>query len=222
VTIAGVAFVPSAPLLVREVAGGSAALDEDLRQASLHAIERVTDAGIERMVVVAPTGETGSWDRSATWDFAGFGIAPRDVEGGRLPWPLGIGAWLLDDAGWSGERTYLGVTEAGRAAGEVGSGRWSVLAIGDGSACRTEKAPGHLDQRAAGFDESVAAALAAGDVGALARLDQTLATELMCAGLGTWRWLAGAVGDQPASTAELLTHDARYGVGYFVAAWTFG
>ena len=36
--------------------------------------------------------------------------------------------------------------------------------MGDGSACRTLKAPGYLDERAAAFDAEVARALGAADV----------------------------------------------------------
>ncbi|MBV9485966.1 MAG: hypothetical protein JO246_07895, partial [Frankiaceae bacterium] len=91
-----------------------------------------------------------------------------------------------------------------------------------GSSRRTEKAPGHLDDRAAGFDASIARALAGGDPVALGRIDPELATDLMCAGAPVWRWLAAALGDDRPTTADLLVDDARYGVGYFVAGWRFG
>ncbi len=35
--------------------------------------------------------------------------------------------------------------------------------VGNGSACRSEKAPGHLDERAAAFDAALGAALASSD-----------------------------------------------------------
>jgi hypothetical protein len=95
-----------------------------------------------------------------------------------------------------------------------------VLAVGDGSACRTEKAPGHLDVRAEAFDAAIAACLAAGDVEGLARIDPTLAAELMCAGLPVWRWLRAAMSGQAVVAADLTIDVAPYGVAYFVASWT--
>ena len=95
-----------------------------------------------------------------------------------------------------------------------------LLVMGDGSARRTEKAPGWLDERAAGFDAGVSAALASGDPEQLRRLDQDLGRR--AAGCrrsrpgerppGCWRarrW-DGAVSYD----------DAPYGVGYFVATWS--
>lgn len=218
-TITAVSFVPCAPLLVPEVAGGAAALDDDLREASLDVTKRLLDADV--VVVVAPAEQPGSWDGETTWSFAGFGVQRPGVDAAAaLQWPLGIGAWLLDAAGWDGARRYLGVTPDESKA-SVPAGRVAVLAVGDGSARRTEKAPGHLDDRAAGFDATIAAALATGDLSTLHDLDPVLAADLMCAGAPVWRWIAAAVGDARPSAAELLVDDARYGVAYFVAAWTF-
>jgi hypothetical protein len=62
--------------------------------------------------------------------------------------------------------------------------------MGDGSARRSEKAPGHLDPAAAPFDAAVAAALAAGDTTALAALDPAERDELARA-LDRWLEAAG-------------------------------
>ncbi len=53
-----------------------------------------------------------------------------------------------------------------------------TLVVGNGSARRTEKAPGHLDPRAAAFDADLGRALTRPDPAALAALDETLAREL--------------------------------------------
>jgi hypothetical protein len=225
VSVAAVAFVPAAPLLVPQVAGGSAAVDDALRAASLDAVARALGEGPDEVVVVAPTAAPGEWSQDTTWDFAGFGVArtppdPRPV----LPWPLGIGAWLLDECGWNGPRRYVGVPESGVAAPRplLGDHATVVLAVGDGSACRTERAPGHLDDRAEPFDDEVAGHLARGDAIGLDRLDEVLARELSCAGLSVWRWVAAALTDAEVTKAELSTHIAPYGVGYFVALWLLG
>ncbi|NKY14256.1 hypothetical protein HGA06_08790, partial [Streptomyces somaliensis DSM 40738] len=97
--------------------------------------------------------------------------------------------------------------------------RVALLVMGDGSARRTVKAPGYLDERAAGFDERAARALGAADTAALAALDARLAYELKAAGRASWQVLAGAA--HTASPEGRLLHDsAPYGVGYLVAAWS--
>lgn len=219
-TISALAFVPSAPLLVPEVAGGSAGLDEDLREASRAAVRRLTASAADGVVVVAGWSAGASWPQDATWSFDGFGVAARPAgEGGQLPWPLGIGAWLLDEAGWDGPRGYLTVGPDADTHAAIAFERAAVLVVGDGSARRTEKAPGHLDSRAESFDAAIAAALGHGDAAALGRIDLALADELMCAGAPTWRWLSSVVGTDPVRAAELSVETAPYGVGYFVAYW---
>lgn len=225
-SIVAVAFVPAAPLLVPQVAGGSASLDEPLRAASLGAVARALNERPDQVVVVGPTPSPGEWSQDATWDFAGFGVArmPPDPRP-SLPWALGIGAWLLDECGWDAPRRYVGV--AGSALPQVDPSGLAVddratvvIAVGDGSACRTERAPGYLDDRAEGFDAGVAAVLAAGDAAGLGRLDAALAHDLLCSGLPVWRWVAAAVAGAEVTTSELVTHVAPYGVGYFVAHWS--
>jgi hypothetical protein len=211
-------FVPAAPLLVPQVAGGSAPLDEELREACRTVARRLTESA-DTIVVAASVSGGGAWADEATWGFEGFGVArtPAD-DRPRLPWQLGIGAWLLDEIGWTGPRRYLAIDaeQPNEAPISPDSG---VLIVGDASARRTDKAPGHLDERAAGFDAAVATALASGDVAGLGSLDGSLAVELMCTGAPAWRWLAAVVGGRPVIEADLLADVAPYGVGYVVAYW---
>ena len=216
-----VAFVPSAPLLVPPVAGGSASLDNDLRLACLDAVSRALESDPDEVVVVAAISTAGSWDDGHTWDFAGFGVRRRPAdERPSLPWPLGIGAWLLDECGWSGGRRYVGVGDDDEPALEV-TDRSVVVAVADGTACRTERAPGHLDPRAEEFDDAIADVLTGGDAAGFADIDQPLARELLCSGVPVWQSVAVAAGGSAVARAELLTHVAPYGVGYFVALWWF-
>jgi hypothetical protein len=195
----------------------------------LEAVSRALDSDPETVVVLAATPEPATYDGNARWDFGGFGL-PREQGPARtrLPWSLGIGAWLLDECGWTGSRQYVGVAgvdDDGRRAEPTppspGTERCVVIAVADGSACRTVRAPGHLDPRAEGFDDAIADALSRGELDRLTALEPSLAQELLCGGLPAWQWLRAAVGDASVARAELLTHVAPYGVAYFVAIWWF-
>jgi hypothetical protein len=223
VSIRSIGFVPSAPLLVPEVAGGSAGDDDGLRAACLRVVGSLAAGRPAEIVAVAsvvPAVEPGEWPVGASWDFTGFGVRRVPTPAGpTLPWQLGIAAWLLDQAGWAGGRRYLA------AAGDQPldrDGDVAVLVVGDGSACRTERSPAYFDPRAEALDNQVADLLARGDAAGLAGLDPVLAGELVCAGAPVWRRVAASVGATAVTEAELLAHVAPYGVGYFVARWVLG
>ncbi|MFE4056765.1 hypothetical protein ACFXP3_10780 [Streptomyces sp. NPDC059096] len=152
---------------------------------------------------------------------------PRPA-GSVLPVSLAVAAWLLEQVRWSAAPVAglavdpLLATDRCLLAGQeiaAGADRVALLVMGDASACRTLKAPGYLDERAAGFDASVAAALAAADLAALTALGVEPAAELKAAGRAPWQVLAGAAGGA-GLTGALLYEDAPYGVGYLVAAWS--
>ncbi|MFG2836268.1 class III extradiol dioxygenase subunit B-like domain-containing protein [Streptomyces zaomyceticus] len=150
------------------------------------------------------------------------------VGGRPLPVSLSVAAWLLGRAGWADAPIEgLGVDEAATPDVCAGIGRGladsaarvALLVMGDGSACRTVKAPGYLDERAAGFDAEAARALGTADATALLALEPELAYELKVAGRAPWQVLAGAA-EGAGLDGRLLFEDAPYGVGYFVAAWS--
>lgn len=93
-----------------------------------------------------------------------------------------------------------------------------VVVSADGTATRTEKAPGFFDERAADFDKAIETALSTGDAAALAALDADLADALWCRGLPGFQAMA-ALMPHP-STSEVSYADAPYGVAYWVATWT--
>ncbi|MDH6629625.1 hypothetical protein M2271_007461 [Streptomyces sp. LBL] len=162
----------------------------------------------------------------------GVRAAEGTEEGGEpgrpLPPSLAVAAWLLDRVGWSDAPIEgLGVGEplaperciqVGRDIA-AGAERVALLVMGDASACRTLKAPGYLDERAAPFDEEAARALGAADLAALRALDADLAYELKASGRAPWQVLAGAAEDASLG-GTLLYEDAPYGVGYVVASWS--
>ncbi len=137
-----------------------------------------------------------------------------------------MAAWLL--RGWGaapvqglavGEELDPGRCAAAGREAAARADRVAMLVVGDGSACRTQKAPGYLDERAEPFDAAVAAALGRADTAALAELDPELARTLKAAGRAPWQVLAGAASGAGLS-GRLLEEAAPYGVGYFAAVWT--
>ncbi|MEE1772643.1 class III extradiol dioxygenase subunit B-like domain-containing protein [Streptomyces sp. JV185] len=236
--LAAAAVCPCPPLLVPEVAAGAAPELDAARDACAEAIGVLVAARPDLLIVVGPADlpGRGPHPEGATGTFRGFGVGlgvrlGRDrgpVADDTLPPSLSVGAWLLARAGWDGAPVEgLGVgeqletdrcTSAGRDLA-TRADRVALLVMGDGSACRTLKAPGYLDRRAEAFDAAAARALGAADSDALTALDASLAYELKAAGRAPWQVLAGAAqGARPAG--RLLYEDAPYGVDYLVAAWS--
>ncbi|MFE6822975.1 class III extradiol dioxygenase subunit B-like domain-containing protein [Streptomyces sp. NPDC057690] len=233
------AVCPCPPLLVPEVAAGAAAELDTARAACSDALAVLAAARPDRLVVVGPAERSGRGPHpeGSRGSFAGFGVdlAVRLGRGGgdppparELPPSLAVAAWLLDRTEWSAAPVEgLGVGEplAADRCVEVGRGigaaadRVALLVMGDASACRTLKAPGYLDERAAPFDAEVARALGTADLAALKALDAELAYELKASGRAPWQVLAGAAEDAGLAGA-LLYEDAPYGVGYVVATWS--
>ncbi|MGY1822819.1 hypothetical protein [Geodermatophilus sp. SYSU D00079] len=218
-----VAFCPCPPLLLPAVAGRAAADTAGLRAACAEALDAALAARPEAVVVVGD-GAAGRFGPGDGGDLRGFGVdlevpfaGPVQPDGRRTPLPHTVGAWLLEEVGYAGLR--LGVAPADLADALAGlAGPVAVLAMGDGSARRTVKAPGYLDEAAGPFDEAVAAALAAGDAAALAALDAAEGERLLAAGVPTWR-AVGAVLAGRTVRARLHAHEAPFGVGYLVADW---
>ncbi|MGP3982781.1 class III extradiol dioxygenase subunit B-like domain-containing protein [Streptomyces sp. KR80] len=232
------AVAPSPPLLVPDVAAGAAHELDALRAACSDAVAVLAAARPRRLVVVGPAEPAGRGrhPQGAVGSFRGFGVeldvvlggADEAVPGRPLPSSLAVAAWLLDRAAWAtapveglGVGETLAPDRCAQAGRELAGAdeRVALLVMGDGSACRTLKAPGYLDERATGFDTEAARALGAADTAALLALDAQLARDLEAAGRAPWQVLAGA-GEGAGLRGELLHHDAPYGVGYFVAVWS--
>ncbi|NEE08115.1 hypothetical protein G3M58_16825 [Streptomyces sp. SID7499] len=232
------AVCPCPPLLVPEVAAGAAPELDAARAACTDALGVLAAARPGRLVVVGPMDGAGPemYPEGTAGSFRGFGV-DLDVRLGaaegtgteqRLPYALAVAAWLLERTGWADAPVEgLGVGESAppgqcaRTGREIAARdeRVALLVMGDASACRTLKAPGYLDDRAAPFDAEVARALGAADVAALTTLDTGLAHELKVSGRAPWQVLAGAA-DGADLGGSLLYEDAPYGVGYVVAAWS--
>lgn len=208
--IAAAAFLPHPPLLLPEYAslGDPGA---DLRGRCLGVLAGMAELGVREVILLTGTERH-----------------PPAIST-RPPLGLRVGRDLLARTDALRERAqvmvpfdadHTEVAAAARALVDASSGpAVGVLVLGDGSARRGEKAPGHLDERAFGFDEGVRAALAAGDLAALRDLDAGLADELLAAGRAAWQVLAAAVGERPrVLAAEALD---PFGVLYHFALWAW-
>ena len=230
--IAAVVFCPQAPVVVPDLAQGAAPELDDLREASRLAIRQAVGPGV-KPVLVGAGQSAAAHESTARGTLAGFGLplelglgtdteTDTDTAQPTLPASLTVGAWLVRDAlGPESGTVAVEVTDEHNALPAFDETDVALVVLGDGSARRTEKAPGHFDERAAGFDDAVAAALAAGDPAGLRR-DRLAAAggeELLVSGLAAWDAVARVTAGV-AWAADLLYAAAPYGVGYFVAHWT--
>ena len=236
VPLVAAAVCPHPPLIVPDVAGSAASELDDLRAACDAAVGRLLAAEPDVVYVVGGGPETVRHGAADYGSLRPYGV-DRSIHlskvncGGRpgLPLSLQIGAWLMHRGG--AECLRLGQAVApdeptdgciriGAALADQPDRRVALLVMGDGSACRGEKAPGYDDPRARPYDDGVATALAGADTEALLGLDPVLSAELLVAGRASWQVLAGAVrADGVAWRGELTYHAAPYGVAYFVANW---
>jgi hypothetical protein len=237
-----VVVLPEPPLLVPELATGAAVETAGMRAACLTAAGRLGRAARRWVAVGADPGGRRTVDPDARGSFVGFGVdlvVGLDTTGAgpvgpvdpRLPLPLLIAGWV---AARSGARVRIrgelvAPDEPPAACAELGARLAAefaaddepvgLLVVGDGAATHTERAPGHLDERAGPFDAAVAGALRAADPAALAALDPELAAELLVAGRAPWQVLAGATA-AGGWRGELPHSSAPFGVAYHVAVWT--
>src|ERR1700683_1657414 len=225
--IAIAALCPSPPLLVPSLNGAEPALPE-LRRACLDLVGELLAAGPE-VVAVVGAGEEPARCRGGS----AAGLAPfapgAGLRPGELPSSVLVGCWLLENAGFTGERVLMSVAgdepvvscaRIGAGLAE-GTGRVALLAMGDGSACRGPKAPGYFDQRSLDFDAGVERAVRAGDLDALLGLDPGLAGELLVTGRVAWQVLAGALAGVPVETLVRYCDDP-FGVAYLAASVRVG
>lgn len=210
------AVCPHPPLLIAELGVGLGPEIDALRDQCADVVRRLADVRPDVTFIV------GSGGGLVATSFAPWGVAvPVDVPE-ALPLPLLVGGHLtrgttrsfavVDPATGPADCAEFGAELASTA------GRVAMLVMGDGSACHDEKAPGYIDDRAPDWDESVHAALAAGDPEGLLDLDPDLARELLCAGRPAWQVLAGAAQDTAVDTANASLF-VLFGVGYHVAYW---
>lgn len=228
--IVATAVCPHPPLLLRELCGAQDTVSE-LRSACRQAVGALMAARPDTLVVLGGAERTQAWDPTLPVGVRRFGTttAPDAVV---LPQSLAVARRLLDETGWAGALrmqavawdadpdVVAGVADTVESAAGDPDGRVALLVLGDGSARRGEKAPGHLDGRAVAFDDEVGRALAEGDAAALTRVDPLLADQLLARGRASFAVLGAIVSRQAVQPrASVLYRDAPYGVMYTVALW---
>ena len=224
--LSAIAIVPSAPVLVPELAGTAADEVAEVVAAALAAA-----ALLPARWVVIGTGEADeALGPDAVGTFAGFGVdvrvrlAPQAHRAAEFPVSALFAAWVRGQARPEASaqvRVYRGDHDADTA---LAHGRrlraeldrepdpTGVLVVADGANTLTPAAPGGYRPDDADAQLALDDALANGDVAALAGLPQQIL------GRVAFQVLAGLAEPGPRSAKELY-RGAPYGVGYFAGAW---
>jgi len=153
-------------------------------------------------------------------EYAGLEDPVADVRAAALAaaaWVAGAGpvTVVADQQGARVGRHLLDLAGA-----DTGGDGPSYLVVANGSARRSEAAPGYVDDRAVPFDDAVEAALRGPDPDVLCRLDEDVAHELL---VGNPAGLV-RLGDllRGARTVGVDHVGDPYGVAYWVARWEPG
>jgi hypothetical protein len=224
---------------VPEVAAGAAYELEAVRKACAAALDRVRAADPDLLVMVGAGSQLATFGPGSVGSFAGFEVAAQTVIPGSHPEPeatlplsLAVGSWLLGQrADWPSvraEEVPLSVTAGDAdALGQrwaTGADRVSIVAMGDGSAGLTVKAPGYLVEGAELWQKRVTQALVDVDIDFIAAIEAEQASRFAAAGRPAWQVLAGAAKATSGAgrwRGELLADESPYGVAYVVATWTW-
>jgi hypothetical protein len=225
--LSAIAIVPSAPVMIPELASGAADELADLRAAVLAAAAslpaRWVAVGVGQSDVVIGDGRVGT--------FGGYGVDVRialspDPTEEPAPMPLCalITGWIrgqanpaaraevraygtdcdVDGAVAVGRRLRAEIDEVADAVG--------VLIVADGANTLTPSAPGGYAPDSVAAQSALDDALAAGDAAALTRLPQEIV------GRVAYQVLAGLAEPGP-RTAKEIYRGAPYGVGYYAGVW---
>ncbi|MDF2826933.1 MAG: hypothetical protein K0R01_216, partial [Mycobacterium sp.] len=220
--LSAIAVIPSAPVLVTELASGAAEELTDLRTAALDAAAALPD----RWVVVGTARGAAAIGPESVGTFAGYGVDVRvalapgaDSAPRALPLCALIAGWVRGRANPAATvevRVFADDLEPGAAAAagqalraeiDAMAENVGVLVVADGANTLTPTAPGGYDPSSLPGQEALDDALATGDVAALAGLGRV-----------AHQVLASLAGARPVA-AEERYRGAPYGVGYFVGTW---
>lgn len=226
--LSAIALIPSAPVLVPELATGAASELQDLSAAVFEAVRVLP----ERWFVVGVGAADTVIGPGAVGTFGGYGSDVRvglspEATGAPRPLPLcGLIAGWVRGAAAPGARAEVWVYDADhgvepalargkalRAEIDPIAEPVGVLVVADGANTLIASAPGGYDPDSPPVQAALDDALASGDATALTRLPAGIV------GRVAYQVLAGLTGPSPSTTRELY-RGAPYGVGYFVGLWT--
>jgi hypothetical protein len=225
--LGAISIIPSAPVLVPELAGAAAAEVADLREAVIAATAslppRWIAIGVDRTDRVIGPDAVGT--------FAGFGADVRvrlspSATGSPTQLPLCalISAWVRNHARPDARVEVRAYSSAQEADAGVVVGRRvraetdhvaepvGVVIVADGANTLTPGAPGGYRPGDVDVQRALDDALAGGDLAALTVLPQQVV------GRGAFQVLAGLAQPAPRSAKELY-RGAPFGVGYFAGVW---
>ena len=198
-----VAFIPSTPLLVPDIAVDSSAELDQLRSACAQGVSAVLSEGPSAVAIVAPGPATRILTGPLIGSFHGFGagytVATSQASpgGGTTPvwWTTALGIHALSGTDWSGDVVAVEVCPSaedvdeatGELVAQLGNGQsWSVIVVGDGSAALSVKAPGYLIPGAEDVDRALASAVLSADFDGLRNIDLEQAHWAMVGGAGVF------------------------------------
>jgi len=228
--LAAIALIPSAPVLVPELAGAAAAEVAEFHDAVIAAA-----AILPNRWIAIGVGQTDQiFEPAARGTFAGYGVdVPVTLSGDApdavadLPLCALIAGWLRGQANpaarvevrvYSADHDVDVALARGRALRDAlneAADPIGVLVVADGANTLTPSAPGGYDPDAEPVQTDLDDALATGNAVALTRLPNGVI------GRVAYQVLAGLTEPKPRAATELV-RGAPYGVGYFVGTWTPG
>lgn len=230
------AICPCLPSLRFAADGGVPAPPEAAARACAEAVATVLAEDPEIVAVVGPGTQSllheeytlrASRDQGLPADIQLARGRAAETPTSRLPMPLGVGAWLLERAGWTG-RVCAYELDGDRSwpiNGEDGvhlagwADRVGLLVMGNGPTRAGTDGARRPDPRVEEIDAGIATALANGDVdGFFPTIEVGLARELGISGRSPWQLLDGA--DWNLTTHRLLYAETVDSVSCFVAAWS--
>jgi hypothetical protein len=222
-----IAIIPSAPVLVPELAGAAADEVAELRAAMVAAVAALPP----RWVVIGVGTEDVVVGPESVGTFAGFGVdlvvrlSPQATgQPGELPLCALIAGWMRAQAqpdaraeagvyaGHHDAATVLALGRQLRDEIDQSAEPTGVLVVADGANTLTPAAPGGHHPGDEDVQLALDDALACGDVAVLTRLPGQVV------GRVAFGVLAGLAEPAPRSAKELY-RAAPYGVGYFAGVW---
>jgi hypothetical protein len=233
--LSAIAIIPSAPVMVPQLAVNAAGELADLRQAVFTAAGSLPP----RWIAVGVGATDAALGPDGVGTFAGYGVDVRVMlspGAGDAPTELPLCAlitgWVRGQATPEARaevRVYdadhdvdAALTRGRRLRAEIDAAvdPIGVLVVADGAHTLTPPAPGGYDPESIPTQAALDDALAAGDAAALALLPDTIV------GRVAYQVLAGLVLGIPQSSsrpglrsAKELYRGAPYGVGYFAGVW---